>query len=141
MLRMKALDEAKSARALEAIERSARAQAQLIDDLLDISRIVAGKLRLEVRSVDLASVVEQGTRRRKRPDLTRHDVPKLHQFERVRRLLTYLRFTLGEAPGPRIAARLPLVGGTSSDCAPLFDDPVPIDHASRVSGSMLDPWV
>jgi hypothetical protein len=52
MLRMKALDEAKSARALEAIERSARAQAQLIDDLLDISRIVAGKLRLEVRSVD-----------------------------------------------------------------------------------------
>jgi signal transduction histidine kinase len=90
MLRMKALDEAKSARALEAIERSARAQAQLIDDLLDISRIVAGKLRLEVRSVDLASVVEQGTRRQKRPDLTRHDVPKLHQFERVRRLLTYL---------------------------------------------------
>src|SRR5262249_5064850 len=59
MLRMKALDEAKSERALETIERSARAQAKLIDDLLDISRIVAGKLRLEVRSVDLASVIEQ----------------------------------------------------------------------------------
>jgi PAS domain S-box-containing protein len=59
MLRMKALDEAKSARALETIERSARAQAKLIDDLLDISRIVAGKLRLEVRSVDLASVIEE----------------------------------------------------------------------------------
>jgi len=49
MLGMKALDEAKSARALEAIERSARAQAQLIDDLLDISRIVAGNLRLSGR--------------------------------------------------------------------------------------------
>jgi PAS domain S-box-containing protein len=59
MLRLRALDEAKSERALETIERSARAQAKLIDDLLDISRIVAGKLRLEVRSVDLASVIEQ----------------------------------------------------------------------------------
>src|SRR5262249_18180744 len=59
MLRMKVLDEAKSLRALETIERSARAQAQLIDDLLDISRIVAGKLRLEVRPVDLAVVIEQ----------------------------------------------------------------------------------
>jgi PAS domain S-box-containing protein len=59
MLRMKVLDETKSARALETIERSARAQSQLIDDLLDFSRITAGKLRLEVRSVDLASVIEQ----------------------------------------------------------------------------------
>jgi PAS domain S-box-containing protein len=59
MLRMKALDEAQSARALETIERSARAQAQLIDDLLDISRIVVGKLRLEVGPVSLVSVIEQ----------------------------------------------------------------------------------
>jgi PAS domain S-box-containing protein len=59
MLRMKVLDEGKSALALETIERSARAQAQLIDDLLDISRIVAGKLRLEVRPVDLTSVIAQ----------------------------------------------------------------------------------
>jgi PAS domain S-box-containing protein len=59
MLRMKALDEAQSARALETIERSARAQAQLIDDLLDISRIVTGKLRLEVAPVYLVSVIEQ----------------------------------------------------------------------------------
>ena len=59
MLRMKALNEEKSAVALETIERNARAQAQLIDDLLDISRIVAGKLRLEVRPVDLAAVIQQ----------------------------------------------------------------------------------
>src|SRR5262249_52114402 len=59
LLRMKVLDEAKSARALETIERSAPTQAQLIDDLLDISRIVAGKLRLEVQPVDVALVIAQ----------------------------------------------------------------------------------
>src|SRR5262245_3943222 len=59
LLRMRVLDEAKSDQALETIERRARVQAKLIDDLLDISRIVAGKLRLEVQSVDLASVIEQ----------------------------------------------------------------------------------
>jgi CheY-like chemotaxis protein len=40
------------------VERSARSQAQLIDDLLDISRILAGKLRLEVGPVELRSVVD-----------------------------------------------------------------------------------
>jgi PAS domain S-box-containing protein len=44
--------------ALETIERNAVIQAQLIDDLLDISRIVSGKLRLEQRDVDLAAVVQ-----------------------------------------------------------------------------------
>ncbi len=59
MLRMKTLDEKNSTRALEVIERAALAQAQLIDDLLDVSRIASGKLRLEVRPVDLGAVVEQ----------------------------------------------------------------------------------
>ena len=52
------LDEQTSKRALEIIVRNARAQRQLIDDLLDISRIVTGKLRLNVRSVDLAPIIE-----------------------------------------------------------------------------------
>lgn len=42
---------------LETIERNARVQAQMIDDLLDISRIVNGKVRLDVRGVNLAEVV------------------------------------------------------------------------------------
>jgi signal transduction histidine kinase len=46
------------ARALEAIIRNAHAQVQLIDDLLDVSRIVSGKMRLDARPVDLKSVVE-----------------------------------------------------------------------------------
>lgn len=45
-------------RAHEVIDRNARAQAQLIDDLLDLSRIVSGKVRLEVQQVQIADVVQ-----------------------------------------------------------------------------------
>src|SRR5262245_30618464 len=44
-------------KALETIDRNARSQAQLIEDLLDISRIVSGKLRIELRTVDLSAVI------------------------------------------------------------------------------------
>ena len=44
-------------RALESVERNARAQAQLVDDLLDISRIISGKLSIRSEAVDLALVV------------------------------------------------------------------------------------
>lgn len=46
-------------RALETIERSAHMQNQLIEDLLDVSRIVAGKMRLQVASISLGHVIEQ----------------------------------------------------------------------------------
>jgi signal transduction histidine kinase len=46
-------------RGLEVIERSAKTQTQLIGDLLDVSRIIRGKLHLDARGVDLTSVVEQ----------------------------------------------------------------------------------
>lgn len=42
---------------LATIERNARAQAQLIEDLLDMSRIISGKIRLDVQSVDLPAVI------------------------------------------------------------------------------------
>jgi PAS domain S-box-containing protein len=58
MLRGKTLDEAGTERALETIERNVRLQAQLIDDLLDVSRIITGKLSLAVRPVDLPAVIE-----------------------------------------------------------------------------------
>lgn len=41
---------------IEAIDRNARVQAQLIDDLLDVSRIVSGKLHLDVRPLNISSV-------------------------------------------------------------------------------------
>ncbi len=48
----------KKARATEIIERNAVAMTQLIEDLLDVSRIISGKMRLEIESVDLGKVVE-----------------------------------------------------------------------------------
>jgi PAS domain S-box-containing protein len=45
-------------RAVEVIDRNARLQAQMVDDLLDMSRILSGKLRLDVQRLDLAVVIE-----------------------------------------------------------------------------------
>jgi len=53
------LDDTATARALDAIVRNADAQVRLIDDLLDVSRIITGKMRLAVRPVDLGTVVER----------------------------------------------------------------------------------
>jgi len=58
LLREGTLGREKTARALEIIESSARSQAHLIDDLLDSSRIVAGKFRLQVCPVQLTAVIE-----------------------------------------------------------------------------------
>ena len=52
MLRLGQLSGADQSKALETIERNARAQAQLVDDLLDVSRIITGKLRMDVRPSD-----------------------------------------------------------------------------------------
>jgi signal transduction histidine kinase len=58
MLRTLDLGPEAAARALETIEHNARAQAHIVDDILDVSRIVTGKLRLERRPVELTPLVE-----------------------------------------------------------------------------------
>ena len=58
LLRTRRLDEPTQERALETIERNARAQKRLIEDLLDVSRIVSGKVALEIMPVDPRRVVE-----------------------------------------------------------------------------------
>jgi signal transduction histidine kinase/ActR/RegA family two-component response regulator len=58
MLQGGRLDDATAARALQVIDRNTKLQAQLIDDLLDVSRIITGKLRLDVRPVDLLAVID-----------------------------------------------------------------------------------
>lgn len=58
LLRTRKFDADKTAQALEVIERNARLQAQLIEDLLDISRMIRGKLHLNLTSVNLISVIE-----------------------------------------------------------------------------------
>ncbi|MBN9681042.1 MULTISPECIES: hybrid sensor histidine kinase/response regulator [unclassified Corallococcus] len=59
LLRTGNLPPPRQERALETIERNARAQGQLIEDLLDVSRIVSGKLKLDVEPVDLSAAVQQ----------------------------------------------------------------------------------
>jgi PAS domain S-box-containing protein len=57
MLRAGKLDSARATRALEAIERNADVQAALVEDMLDVSRIITGKLLLNVSAVDIRAVV------------------------------------------------------------------------------------
>ncbi|MCA1816918.1 MAG: MEDS domain-containing protein [Acidobacteria bacterium] len=57
MLGAGGLDAATRARAVETIERNAQAQAQLIEDILDVSRVITGKLSLDIAPVDVASVI------------------------------------------------------------------------------------
>jgi signal transduction histidine kinase/DNA-binding response OmpR family regulator len=58
LLQTKTLDQENMERALETIERNARSQSQLIDDLLDVSRIITGKLRIDMRPVELIPIIE-----------------------------------------------------------------------------------
>jgi PAS domain S-box-containing protein len=58
MLRSEPQDERLSARALDLIERNAKALVKIVDDLLDTSRIITGKLKLNTEIVDLASVID-----------------------------------------------------------------------------------
>jgi PAS domain S-box-containing protein len=57
MLRTGALPEERRARAIEAIHTNAQRQARLVDDLLDVARIVSGKLHLERSAVDVAAAI------------------------------------------------------------------------------------
>jgi signal transduction histidine kinase/CheY-like chemotaxis protein len=58
LLQTRKFDEAKTAYALETIERNAKLQSQLMEDLLDVSRILQRKLSLNTSSVDLSAVIE-----------------------------------------------------------------------------------
>jgi signal transduction histidine kinase/CheY-like chemotaxis protein len=58
LLTLKDFDESRVAKGMETIERNAVAMAQLIEDLLDMSRIISGKMRIEVQQVDVPRIVE-----------------------------------------------------------------------------------
>ena len=51
------LDQALTVRAIETIERNAKAQAQLVEDILDVSRVITGKLQLNIGPADVASII------------------------------------------------------------------------------------
>ena len=58
ILRKEEVDAPTAARGLEVIERNVQAQVRLIEDVLDVSRIITGKMQLTVRRVELANVIE-----------------------------------------------------------------------------------
>ena len=84
MLRAGTLDEKTKARAVEVIERNAKIQTRLIEDMLDVSRIASGELRLEASALSLAEVVEAAIDA-VRPDAERRGVEI--SFERPARSL------------------------------------------------------
>jgi signal transduction histidine kinase len=88
MLRVGAVTGAKAARALEVIERNADAQLELVEDLLDVSRIITGKLRLDIARVDLEAIV-------------RAAVETIQPAAAAKRLT--LEVQLDEAAGPLVA--------------------------------------
>jgi signal transduction histidine kinase/ActR/RegA family two-component response regulator len=81
MLRTGTLKPEAAGRALETVERNTRLQVQLVEDLLDVSRIITGKLRLDLRPVALADVVDAaleavgGAAAQKHITLTRNIAP------------------------------------------------------------------
>jgi signal transduction histidine kinase/DNA-binding response OmpR family regulator len=90
LVRTGKLDEPQMLRAFETIERNARSQSQLIDDLLDVSRIITGKLQIEPRLVDICTVIEAAADA-VRPAIEAKNV----QFETV--LVTAACLTRGDA--------------------------------------------
>src|SRR5205814_4491533 len=97
LLKTGRMDETQTRQALEALDRSARAQATLLDDLLDMSRIVRGTLSLDLRPTDLREVLKRAVETvqpaimSKNIDLqveTPADVPFVHADpDRVRQVL------------------------------------------------------
>lgn len=58
LLRKRTIGSTELKRGLETIERNSRAQAQIIEDLLDMSRIISGKIRLDIKNVNLTAVIQ-----------------------------------------------------------------------------------
>jgi PAS domain S-box-containing protein len=85
LLRTGQLGADRAAQALEVVERNTRTQAQLINDLLDVSRIIAGKLQLDLFPVDLTPIIEETV------ETARRDA----DAKGVK-----LELTMTEAPGP-----------------------------------------
>ena len=71
MLRSGQVSAAAAGRGFDILERNVRLQAKLIEDLLDVSRIITGKLRIEKRRIDLTTIVEAAGMRLVPPPLRR----------------------------------------------------------------------
>jgi signal transduction histidine kinase len=87
LLRSGKLNEEDTAGALETLERNADAEARLITDMLDVSRIIAGQLRIELHPVDLAALVAESAAT-VRPAANGFDIRVDTEYETTDRILT-----------------------------------------------------
>ena len=158
MLRAGILDEEKSAKGLEVIERNTRQQSSLIEDLLDVSRIISGKMRIENELVDLAAITTEVAETlrplavSKRVEFVYHPSPEPvfvnGDSVRLRQLVTNLmqnaiKFTPGggrvtlsiDASGESVTVRVADTGvGISADFLPqIFDRFTQADASTRRS--------
>ena len=118
LLRTGGLDEARRACAIEAVERNARLHGQLVSDLVDLSRMADGRLRLEPQRVDLARVVDaaaaaplRAIARAKPVSLTvsaPHALVMMGDADRLRTVAHHLMANAVSAtpPGGRVTVRL-----------------------------------
>ena len=112
------LDASTAKRGLDAIDRNTRIQAQLIEDLLDVSRIITGKLVLERDVIDLVDVAQAAAEGLRAPALARQldlavtaevaPIPVLGDFGRLQQVVSNLvsnaiKFT---EPGGRVTVRI-----------------------------------
>ena len=118
LLRANALAPGASDRALEKVERNAQVQARLVEDLLDVSRITTGKLRLELQPVDLVALLNSAIESirpaaeardvRIEPDIDAFALPTVGDPDRLQQIVWNLlsnavKFT---QPGGRVTVRL-----------------------------------
>jgi PAS domain S-box-containing protein len=164
MLRTRKLNETTIARALETIERNAKSQVKLIEDLLDVSRLIRGQIRLNIRPVDLISVIESSIstvlpsceakaialQSMLAPDTgyVMGDAERLQQI--VWNLLSNaIKFT---PEGGRVTVRLSIVWGNGSSVmanpeesqqSPITNSQLPITHYAQIqisdTGSGISP--
>lgn len=87
LLRKMPLDAEQVGKACDVIERSARLQLQLIEDLLDTARIISGKLRLDVRPIDLVPVLNEAVETM-RPAIEAKGIELLVQFNLQPEIIT-----------------------------------------------------
>jgi signal transduction histidine kinase len=117
LLKSGQLNPARQVHALDVIERNTRAQAQLIDDLLDMSRVIRGAIRLEMRPIGLSEVLHAAidsvrpTAAARQISLTVHDGPEALVTGDPNRLQQVLWNLLANAlkftpPGGHVEARM-----------------------------------
>ena len=130
ILRRSELDAGRRSRAaLEVIERNARAQTQLIEDLLDVSRIITGKLRCDVEPVDARSRSSQAAVDDARPPRPRRKAIRVDAALDAEPLVVAgdadrLQQVVGEPPLERDQVHARRAGGSTSRSAPRRNDVV-----------------